>query len=86
MQKYPYTYYKLLKRVKNNISPIKTWSRSSTIYPDMVNHTFLVYNGKIFCNIKVNENMVGHKLGEFSFTRTLPNHKKNEKKLRNNKI
>ena len=48
---------------------IKTWSRRSTISPDFVGHTFLVHNGKIFNSVFVTENMVGHKLGEFSPTR-----------------
>lgn len=49
--------------------PIKTWSRRSTITPEFVGHTFLVHNGKIFNSVFVTENMVGHKLGEFSPTR-----------------
>ncbi len=49
--------------------PIKTWSRRSMITPDFVGHTFLVHNGKIFNSVFVTENMVGHKLGEFSPTR-----------------
>ena len=54
--------------------PIKTWSRRSTITPDFVGHTFLVHNGKIFNSVFVTENMVGHKLGEFSPTRTFRTH------------
>ena len=53
--------------------PIKTWSRRSLITPDFVGHTFLVHNGKIFNSVFVTENMVGHKLGEFSPTRTFKN-------------
>ena len=49
--------------------PIKTWSRRSMVTPDFVGHTFLVHNGKIFNSVFVTENMVGHKLGEFSPTR-----------------
>ena len=49
--------------------PIKTWSRKSIISPDFVGHTFLVHNGKDFISVYVSENMVGHKLGEFSPTR-----------------
>lgn len=59
----------------------KTWSRRSTITPDMVGHTFAVHNGKKFIPVYVSENMVGHKLGEFSPTRTFKGHAgdKNEK-------
>jgi small subunit ribosomal protein S19 len=54
--------------------PIKTWSRRSTITPDFVGHTFMVHNGKIFNSVFVTENMVGHKLGEFSPTRVFKKH------------
>jgi small subunit ribosomal protein S19 len=54
--------------------PIKTWSRRSTIIPDFVGHTFLVHNGKVFNSVFVTENMVGHKLGEFSPTRIFKKH------------
>ena len=54
--------------------PIKTWSRRSTISPEFVGHTFLVHNGKNFLAVFVTENMVGHKLGEFSPTRTFKKH------------
>jgi len=54
--------------------PIKTWSRRSTITPDFVGHTFLVHNGKLFNSVFVTENMVGHKLGEFSPTRIFKKH------------
>jgi small subunit ribosomal protein S19 len=54
--------------------PIKTWSRRSMITPDFVGHTFLVHNGKIFNSVFVTENMVGHKLGEFSPTRSFKKH------------
>ena len=53
---------------------IKTWSRRSTITPDMVGHTFAVHNGRKFIPVFVSENMVGHKLGEFSPTRTFHGH------------
>lgn len=52
----------------------KTWSRRSTVIPDMVGHTFAVHNGKKFIPVYVSENMVGHKLGEFSPTRTFKGH------------
>jgi len=55
-------------------SPIKTWSRASTIIPDFVGHTFEVHNGRTFAKVFVTEDMVGHKLGEFSFTRTFKGH------------
>jgi small subunit ribosomal protein S19 len=57
---------------------IKTWSRRSTIIPDMVGLTFSVYNGKQFIPVYVTENMVGHKLGEFSPTRLFRGHRKTE--------
>ena len=63
---------------KMNVSaikkPIKTWSRRSMITPEFVGHTFLVHNGKIFNSVFVTENMVGHKLGEFSPTRIFKKH------------
>jgi small subunit ribosomal protein S19 len=54
--------------------PIKTWARSSMIIPDFVGHTFMVHNGKLFNSVFVTENMVGHKLGEFSPTRRFKGH------------
>ncbi|OGV49005.1 MAG: 30S ribosomal protein S19 [Lentisphaerae bacterium GWF2_52_8] len=54
--------------------PIKTWSRRSMIIPDFVGHTFQVHNGKVFNSVFVTENMVGHRLGEFSVTRTFRGH------------
>jgi small subunit ribosomal protein S19 len=59
---------------------IKTWSRSSTILPDMVGHTIAVHNGKQHVPIYVSEQMVGHKLGEFAPTRTFRGHAKSDKK------
>ncbi len=61
---------------------IKTWSRRSTIIPDFIGHTFAVYNGRKFVPVYVSENMVGHKLGEFSPTRTYRGHKDKKKKGR----
>ncbi len=58
---------------------IKTWSRRSTIVPDMVGLTFSVYNGRKFIPVYISENMVGHKLGEFSPTREFRGHRKEEK-------
>jgi small subunit ribosomal protein S19 len=57
-------------------SPIKTWARASSIPPEFVGHTFLVHNGKLFKEVFVSEAMVGHKLGEFSLTRTFHGHGK----------
>ena len=77
LEKLPYVSWSLLQKVLNpelRKRQIKTWSRQSTIYPEFVGCTFLVYNGKIFIPVSVNENMVGRKLGEFSFTRKLPKH------------
>ena len=54
--------------------PIKTWSRSCTIVPEFVGHTFSVHNGRKFLPVYVTERMVGHKLGEFSFTRAFKGH------------
>ena len=59
---------------KNEKAPIKTWSRRSMIMPDFVGHTFDGHNGKVFNNVFVTENMVGHRLGEFSATRTFRGH------------
>lgn len=61
-------------RTAKTKSPIKTWSRRSTITPEFVGLTFNVHNGKVFNSVFVTENMVGHKLGEFSFTRTFKKH------------
>ncbi|HXL25978.1 MAG TPA: 30S ribosomal protein S19 [Chthoniobacterales bacterium] len=79
LKKGPFVEPKLLEKIdKMNKSsakkPIKTWSRRSMITPDFVGHTFLVHNGKIFNSIFVTENMVGHKLGEFSLTRQFKKH------------
>lgn len=71
--------YRLLKKVQalnesGKKEVIKTWSRSSTIYPDFVGHTFAVHNGKDFIPVYVTEDMVGHKLGEFALTRKFGGH------------
>jgi small subunit ribosomal protein S19 len=67
---------KWIERVKEgkHKGPIKTWSRGSTITPDMIGFTFAVHNGKKFNAVFVTENMIGHKLGEFSVTRTFHGH------------
>ena len=59
---------------KNEKRLIKTWSRRSMILPDFVGHTFSVHNGKVFINVFVTENMVGHRLGEFAPTRNFRGH------------
>ena len=79
IKKGPYIANKLLKKVdKMNSggkkSVIKTWSRRSVVSPDMVGHTFAVHNGNKFIPVYVTENMVGHKLGEFSPTRVFRGH------------
>ena len=73
---------KKVEKLKNqtNKVPIKTWSRKSTIIPDFVGHSFLIYNGKKFIPIKISEEMVGHKLGEFSPTRQFHGHTPADKK------
>lgn len=78
-KKGPYVDPKLAKKVERLASsgehrPIKTWSRSSTIMPEFVGHTFAIYNGRKFIPVFITENMVGHKLGEFSPTRTFRRH------------
>lgn len=79
LKKGPYIHYKLYKKVlvnakapKKNV--IKTWSRASTISPDFIGQTIAVHNGKQFIPVYITENMVGHKLGEFSPTRTFRGH------------
>lgn len=59
---------------------VKTWSRRSVVIPDFIGHTFAVHNGKKFVPVYISENMVGHKLGEFSPTRTFRGHKEKKKK------
>lgn len=83
VKKGPYVFHKLLEKVaKANESSkkgvIKTWSRSSMIIPDMIGHTIAVHNGRSFIPVFVTENMVGHKLGEFSPTRTFKGHSGNK--------
>jgi small subunit ribosomal protein S19 len=85
LKKGPYIHYKLEKRVietqeSKKKSVIKTWSRASVISPDFVGLTVAVHNGNKFIPVYVTENMVGHKLGEFSPTRTFRGHAGNRKK------
>ena len=79
LKKGPFVDAKLLKRVetmntKGEKKVLKTWSRSSTIFPQMVGHTIAVHDGRRHVPIYVTENMVGHKLGEFAPTRTFRGH------------
>ena len=79
LKKGPYVDAKLLKKVLQQKEagahkPIRTWARRCTIVPEFVNHTFEVHNGKIFHKVFVVEDMVGHKLGEFSPTRQFRGH------------
>ncbi len=79
LKKGPYVIERLYNRVmaqkdRGQMEPIKTWSRACTIVPEFVGHTFMVHNGKMFHRVFVTEDMVGHKLGEFSPTRTFRGH------------
>jgi small subunit ribosomal protein S19 len=79
LKKGPFVDAKLLAKVVKQIQtgikdPIKTWSRRSTIVPEFVGYTFMVHNGKVFNKVFVTEEMVGHKLGEFSVTRIFRGH------------
>lgn len=84
LKKPPFVHYKLTKRVdaaleSGSKAVIKTWSRASTITPDFIGLTFAVHNGNKFIPVFVTENMVGHKLGEFSPTRNFRGHGGNKK-------
>ena len=81
------TLYKKVKKSKEekSKSPIKTWSRRSTIIPDFVGVTLSVYNGKSFIPVFVTEDMVGHKLGEFSPTRVFKGHSGDKKAVQGKK-
>ena len=79
LKKGPFVDESLMKKVKavnesGKKEVIKTWSRRSTIYPEFIGHTFAVHNGKEFIPVYVTEDMVGHKLGEFSATRKFGGH------------
>ena len=85
LKKGTYIHFKLQKKVEDNVSSgknnvIKTWSRSSMISPEFVGQTIAVHNGRQFIPVFITENMVGHKLGEFSPTRTFRGHSGNKKK------
>lgn len=83
-KKGPFVDEKVYKKVvklddTNRKDPIKTWARGCTIVPEFVGHTFMVHNGKLFHKVYVTEDMVGHKLGEFSPTRVFKGHSGNKK-------
>ena len=86
LKKGPFVDESLLKKVSalnstNEKKVIKTWSRRSTVVPEFIGHTFAVYNGKKFIPVYVTENMVGHKLGEFSPTRIFRSHSGTTKRV-----
>jgi small subunit ribosomal protein S19 len=79
LKKGPYVDEKVLAKVEKQLrsgsrEPIKTWARDCTIVPDFIGQTFLVHNGRQFIKLYVTEDMIGHKLGEFSPTRTFRGH------------
>ena len=79
LKKGPFVSEKLFRKVEqlnqqNKREPIKTWARACTIVPEFVGHTFKVHNGRIFNDVVITEDMVGHKLGEFAPTRTYRGH------------
>jgi len=78
LKKGPYVDERLLAKVerlsRGKLEPIKTWSRDCTIVPDFIGQTFLIHNGRQFIKLFVTEDMVGHKLGEFSPTRVFKGH------------
>ena len=83
----PFVEESLIKKVESqqsqsNRKPIKTWSRKSTIIPEFVGFSFLIYNGKKFIPLTISEDMVGHKLGEFAPTRTFFGHTPADKKAK----
>jgi len=84
LKKGPYVDERLLKRIeemneKNEKRVLKTWSRASTIFPQMVGHTIAVHDGRKHVPVYITDDMVGHKLGEFAPTRTYRGHSKGEK-------
>jgi len=91
LKKGPYVSPKLLKKIEDMNKQgekrvIKTWSRASTVFPQMVGHTIAVHDGRRHVPIYITENMVGHKLGEFAPTRTYRGHSYREKTTRVRKI
>jgi len=87
LRKGPYVAYHLLKKInKMNLNGKKetiiTWSRSSTIVPNMIGHTIAVYNGRQHVPVFISDQFVGHKLGEFVSTRTFKSHIKSDRKIK----
>ena len=76
LKKGPFVDKNILKKIDgaDNKTIIKTWARNCTITPEMIGYTFAVYNGRKHIPVYISENMIGHKLGEFSFTRTFKGH------------
>jgi len=87
LKKGPFVDEKLYRKVEKQTeagqrSPIKTWARACTIVPEFVGHTFQVHNGRVFMDVFITEDMVGHKLGEFSATRTFRGHTNKKEGIR----
>lgn len=87
IHKGPFVHHKLIKRIsylnkKQIKTAVRTWSRSSTIIPDMVGHTLAVHNGKQHFPVFISDQMVGHKLGEFVPTRSFRSHIKNDRRTK----
>ena len=79
LRKGPFVDEHLIQKVmkaqdSNDRKPIKTWSRRSVIVPEMIGLTIAVHNGRVHVSVSINENMIGHKLGEFAVTRTFKSH------------
>ena len=90
LKKGPYVVEKLYTKVMKQKEagenqPVKTWARSCTIVPEFVGHTFQVHNGRVFQDVFVTEDMVGHKLGEFSLTRTFRGHTNKKEGIKSGK-
>lgn len=87
LKKGPFINFKLFKKISNFNTTntkyvIKTWSRASTVLPDMIGHTIAIYNGKQHFPIFISDQMVGHKLGEFVPSRTFRSHIKSDRKIK----
>jgi len=87
LKKGPFIDDHLLKKItkmngESNKKPFKTWSRRSTVFPDMIGHTVMIHTGNKFIPVFISDNMVGHKLGEFAPTRTYRGHGNQDKKVK----
>ncbi|HED54071.1 MAG TPA: 30S ribosomal protein S19 [Phycisphaerales bacterium] len=87
LKKGPHVDEKLFRKIEKlnedgRREPVKTWARSCTIVPEFVGHTFQVHNGRMFMDVYITEDMVGHKLGEFSMTRTFRGHTNKKEGIR----